>query len=756
MFNRKHNTMIPKIAYFYWNNSTPLSYLRYVTLLTFRKLHPDWNMTLCLSNANTSNKWLGLEQQDFLFKIDSIDYTNKLFELNINFMEYDKHTDKAPNYISDFFRWDILSETGGWYFDLDQIFLKPFDDLCNNDFVIDGSASCFVGVVGCSKECPAAKYISDRIMYAYNPRFYNSVGPWYIRSLIHTPKDLKLFKLLEPYKTLFTEREIFYPIHPDNIDDIFKRVISLPENSYTLHWFGGHPVSQEYNKIITEKSIFEQSSTIVKFIENTLCKKDIKVSFGIIVVNGEPWIEIVLKGLYKHAHSICIAEGATLNWQRGNNFKTPRSTDNTLSIIKDFPDPENKIRFVSSPEFYAEKLEQCNAWLDLVPKDTDYIWEVDTDEFYHDKDIELIKKMLKTNNYTYVEFLTLNFFKGTDYIAQGGIGWAYDTPFPRIFKYHNNCKWSNHRPPTILDENGRDLKTIKPLLAKDNPVKIYHYSYVTDKQVEEKMQYYTKAFGRDYINQWYIPFYKNWNNENRLELESRYSAHPSCKGATTKRFNGEHPKVIQQNVKLKNDSIIIRLDDFPTGIRPIMSDIEPLVEILKRFCRHFKYIKLGIVPKLLTPEYFNMIKDLEFEPCIHGYDHHYYEFSPKLQNDPYNQHTIVKGFNEFEGDSTEKIQAKLLKGQTILEQYFQRAITTYIPPCNQLDETTNKILINLGLTPLIHSDFYGRVLELDFSKSYKIATFHLTWEYDDLTWKQKDKNQWLINLEKFKYYENMV
>lgn len=746
--------MIPKIAYFYWNKETNLSYLRYTTLLTFRKLHPDWTINLYYSDSKKCAKWAGGEDQDFFTNNKENNYFNSLKNLDVNVLEYKKHTEKAPNYISDFFRWDILNQTGGWYFDLDQIFIKNFDGLCKNDFVIDGSPSCFVGVVGSIPNCKITDFINKNINILYNPDFYNCIGPWFIKSLFQKPGDPYLLNLLKEYRILLTEREVFYPVHPDNVLDIFEKDTTI-NNSYCIHWYGGHPISQKYNKLLTENNFSNYKNTITNNFNQVMNIKPAKITFGIIVVNGEPWIEPLLKNIYDQAYSICIAEGATKNWKDTNNFQTPRSTDNTLSIIKNFPDPGKKIRLITPDNFYEEKLEQCNTWLQQAPKDTDYVWEVDTDEFYHKKDIDLMINLLTIHQYTYVEFPVLNFFKSMDYIATGGDGWGYDTPFPRIFKYYPGCKWDNHRPPTILDQNGTDYRNINPLNGKDNPIKMYHYSYVTDKQVLEKIRYYTKTFNRDYYNEWYLPFYKEWTPENRIALETKYSAHPSRPNGKTKRFNKKHPDIIQQYFKTKNENIIIRLDDFPTGIRPLLKDITPLVEILSKFCYHFKNVNLGIIPKLLTPEYFSLIKDLEFNPCIHGYDHHYFQFSKLLDKDPFNKNTILNGFNEFENNSKEEIRNKLKESKDILEQYFQKDITTYIPPCNIIDENTKEILQELNLQVNSELGFYGRLLEMDMTKKLKFVTLHLTWEYDDLTWKNKNKEEWLLKLEELKN-ENMV
>lgn len=56
---------IPKIASFFWGGG-PLSWLRYMTFWSFRKLHPDWEMRLYLRPvAHNQATWHTGEPQDF-------------------------------------------------------------------------------------------------------------------------------------------------------------------------------------------------------------------------------------------------------------------------------------------------------------------------------------------------------------------------------------------------------------------------------------------------------------------------------------------------------------------------------------------------------------------------------------------------------------------------------------------------------------------------------------------------------------------
>ena len=114
--------MIPHIANYYWNKETPLSYLRLLTLKTFRHHHPHWTMRLWTSESNRANVWNGnAEQQDFQ-RNDLHDYMDEVKYYGIEIIPFtDPMTDRlAPCYISDMMRFRTI-DGGGWFFDLDQI-----------------------------------------------------------------------------------------------------------------------------------------------------------------------------------------------------------------------------------------------------------------------------------------------------------------------------------------------------------------------------------------------------------------------------------------------------------------------------------------------------------------------------------------------------------------------------------------------------------------------------------------------------------
>tara|TARA_B110000908_G_C10267203_1_gene465463 strand:- start:6945 stop:8129 length:1185 start_codon:yes stop_codon:yes gene_type:complete len=214
---------------------------------------------------------------------------------------------------------------------------------------------------------------------------------------------------------------------------------------------------------------------------------------------------------------------------------------------------------------------------------------------------------------------------------------------------------------------------------------------------------------------------------------------------------------------LSNDKII-RIDDFPTGIRPILDDLEPLYDILMEFEKRELRFVLGIVPSLLTEDMIERLKKFKYLIVAqHGYNHNYEKLHKKLidNKDPYNDWCCMDQFNEFTGKSKDEIKDKMEFGRNILEKIGPTNI--YIPPCNNLDKNTLEVLEDLdfkyilgdGIShsskkiPIISSNFYNRVRMLNRNNSQgRVSCLHVTWEWDEL-YRRKDisKPAWDKNLD---------
>lgn len=267
-----------------------------------------------------------------------------------------------------------------------------------------------------------------------------------------------------------------------------------------------------------------------------------KIAVGLIVFNGKPFIDVWLKHYTEcpDVDYVVVSEGATVTMQRVLELKDAHSNDGTIESLYGYQN-HPKVRFVNANKPWPEKLEQQNGYVSLLPDDTDYIWIADSDEFYHYSDIRKMRWLLEFYGYTFAEFRAWHFWKGLNTVGTGGKGWAYDQPMDRLFKYYPGAKFLDHRPIKMLLPDGRADKDVNPLRGADNDIRMFHYSYVEEKNVWEKMLYYRVIFKRNYIDDWFYPVWKAWTREKRNEIEQRYSIHPTCAGAKTMDVELVHP-----------------------------------------------------------------------------------------------------------------------------------------------------------------------------------------------------------------------
>ncbi|HYK94615.1 MAG TPA: glycosyltransferase family 2 protein [Candidatus Dormibacteraeota bacterium] len=273
-----------------------------------------------------------------------------------------------------------------------------------------------------------------------------------------------------------------------------------------------------------------------------------------IVLNGEPFTAYTLRSLYPFAHEIIVVEGAA---PAAKNIATldGHSRDDTLAELRRFKleeDPEGKVTIVTaedegSPDGWwpGEKDEQSRAYARRATGD--YLWQVDIDEFYRAEEMALVVQMLRDDpTITAATFKQITFWGGLGYRADGWYLRRGATYYRRLFKWGSGYEYAKHRPPTVLDPEGRDVHTGNALDPEDlarRGIHLYHYSLLLPKQVIEKCDYYGNAtFTRR-------PAAVAWAQDAFLRLGRPYRVHnvydfPSW----LERYDGPHPDEIGRMV----------------------------------------------------------------------------------------------------------------------------------------------------------------------------------------------------------------
>ncbi len=278
---------------------------------------------------------------------------------------------------------------------------------------------------------------------------------------------------------------------------------------------------------------------------------EMKITFSMIVFNSDFVLQECLESVYPFAHQILIAEGPVNYWQK-QGYTT--SVDRTNEIIDNFPDPDGKI--IIHHGQYPEKGDQCNALIDKLSPESDYIWNLDADEIFRPQDILYVKKLLKEQNYTSVGFKSLSFYGGfSRYLT----GFEENAEFLRIQKIYPGSVWASHRPPQVkhVISDPLPLKHLSFNTLASQGVRMYHYSYVFPRQVKEKVSYYKAAVSQDNcIDDYYEKIYLPWINGSDLQkaqTEQEYHGVHEFKVAYrgdcyTDIFYGQHPQIIEKNM----------------------------------------------------------------------------------------------------------------------------------------------------------------------------------------------------------------
>jgi hypothetical protein len=273
-----------------------------------------------------------------------------------------------------------------------------------------------------------------------------------------------------------------------------------------------------------------------------------KITFGMIVFNAEfnlpnGMIEACIKNVYDIAHEIIIVEGATRaknHYFDGDTSKftfNGSSIDRTLEIIRGIPDPDNKITLIESKGFWDGKTEMCNAWSKIATGD--YVWQLDSDEFYHIEDMKRMINYLEKERPDAVYFNAFHFFGGLEYCIdeRSYPDWG-SGPWFRLFRnVPGKSKWISHEPPVyecdgIICNKG---KLVTQNQSSIIGIKMYHYSYVDYKQIEFKTGFYRN-------NTYPIAWEKFLDDKTYKPL-----------GSTAYKFDGQHPDIINKLFNLKND-----------------------------------------------------------------------------------------------------------------------------------------------------------------------------------------------------------
>jgi 4-hydroxy-2-oxoglutarate aldolase len=220
-----------------------------------------------------------------------------------------------------------------------------------------------------------------------------------------------------------------------------------------------------------------------------------RISFCLICYNEAYLIRQQLINLYPHAYEIIIVEGRST--ELGDKF--PKTRDKTLQIIRDFPDPDNKIILITK-DTWVGKDAMVAAYYNKATGD--YVWHIDADEFYTPECIEGTRAYIdktQTLNYSHHEYYYYRYYNVV--VAKDGTKKFWNRP-ARIHKKKQGLVLI-HRPQIIRGSAPKDIRPV----PKEIGIR-HHYSIMDLEKVAMKAQFYGYDMHSKYFSTYKKPLEK--------------------------------------------------------------------------------------------------------------------------------------------------------------------------------------------------------------------------------------------------------
>jgi len=278
---------LPRNIYFFWGNEK-ISFMRYMTFYSCRKLNPSWNIILIKRKKPISDKEWNREHKfiPFIGK----DYSKELEQLNLKIEYLEEQYPRIAElnlsnvHTSDLLGWYILGYKGGIVADTDILFIKPipykdadiglisFKDKPLKDYTPVSI------MMGKPNDFFKKMYISARKKILDKDIKYESLGSPLIKEIFGSFENIK-----EKFKELNVQKlpsKFVFPFSEEYSHKDYARLTfgecnlnKLDKDCIGIHWYGGIPYTQVYDNLITHRNFNKFRNTISEAISKTYTQR---------------------------------------------------------------------------------------------------------------------------------------------------------------------------------------------------------------------------------------------------------------------------------------------------------------------------------------------------------------------------------------------------------------------------------------------------------------------------------------------------
>lgn len=264
-----------------------------------------------------------------------------------------------------------------------------------------------------------------------------------------------------------------------------------------------------------------------------------KITAGIIVNNGEDYLEYAIKSIYHLLSQIIIVVGSVKDY----GIKEYEKTYDIINKLKN-KDYLNKIVFVGNNFVYNNKIEMQNEITKRV--EGEYYLKLDHDEIWKPETLVKAIDYMIRNKLDILRMPFYHFWLSFKKIAKDNNG-KWSTRHPRIWKWKNDF---HHNKSFNYFVDKKNVKVSKPFynemefISSNEDDKIFHFGYVRELNImQNKIKYY-KNRG---IEKFAVDRVTNWKDGDKTQPTQNSNS-------WAEKFTGELPSIMLKHpyYKLKD------------------------------------------------------------------------------------------------------------------------------------------------------------------------------------------------------------
>lgn len=253
--------MIPKTLFLYWGGRK-LSWLRYLTVVSFAKYNPGWKIKVYYptdptgeTSWNTSEQGVEYTGKDWFAELGK--YAN-LVALDMTDLGF--ANDMPEVHKSDLFRLWALREYGGVYCDFDVLYTKALPTPKERWYCWHPDGHYAIGLLAAEKSDGICNWLLESAKLRTDKKKYQALGSQLWESMLDGT-------ILDGWNI---PKNLIYSVDWYDAERLFTDSRELAEDAIGIHWYGGSTVAGDWENVLNPTTYKEHPSTVTNIIKEVL------------------------------------------------------------------------------------------------------------------------------------------------------------------------------------------------------------------------------------------------------------------------------------------------------------------------------------------------------------------------------------------------------------------------------------------------------------------------------------------------------